>query len=100
MKRYDTEFKNQLIKEATQVGSLTIVAKRHDISVKTLHYWVKGKKAINKDADQKHQLKLAQKKLKAAELENAILKELLKKTNQLWLTDVPSPQASSLEGTK
>lgn len=100
MKRYDTEFKNQLIKEVTQTGSLTLVAKKHNISVKTLHYWVRGKKPLNKDVDPKHQLKLAQKKLQRAELENKILKELLKKTNQLWLTDAQSLESSLPEGSK
>lgn len=40
-KRYPKEFKEQLIQEAKEIGSVPQVARRHEISAKTLYRWIK-----------------------------------------------------------
>ena len=93
--RYSSELKNQIIKEVLDTGKIAIVARNHKLPHSTLATWMKqySSTALNNQTDlQKRkdsnlnflQLK---KKLADAELENRVLKELLKKTNQAWLRD-------------
>jgi transposase-like protein len=83
-KSYTQEFKNQLIKEAQDTGSVTAVANAHHISMSTLATWV-GKVKHRHDDEDRQTLHGLRKKLADAELEILVLKELLKKTNQAWL---------------
>lgn len=41
MKRYDPEFKSQLIKEAQETGNVSMVARKHSVSVQTLSGWIR-----------------------------------------------------------
>lgn len=43
-KRYPKEFKDQLIQEAAEIGNIGQVAKRHEISPKTLYRWISQSK--------------------------------------------------------
>lgn len=43
-KRYPKSFKEQLVKEAQEVGNVLSVAKRHGISEKTLYRWIQDSK--------------------------------------------------------
>lgn len=99
MKQYDVEFKNQLIKEATETGNVAMVARKHSIPAHTLYAWVRGA-GTPKDTS-KDRVRELEQDLRTSRLENAILKELLKKTNQAWLGDLRSPESSSrVEGGK
>lgn len=93
MGKFSEESKKRIIQEVKAVGSITTVAKKHSIPVSTLHAWVtKDSKASNSNPDIKYgsksdrdKVKVLEKKLKESELENQILKDLLKKTNHAWL---------------
>jgi transposase len=83
VKRYDLEFKSQLIKEASEASNATIVAKKHGVPVGTIHTWMNSN-ASKKVKEDTKSFKSLQKKLAEKELENQILKDLLKKTVQVW----------------
>ena len=83
-KVYSQEFKNQLVKEVQDTGSLSAVSKAHGVPVQTLHGWV-GKGKRHNHSDDRQTVNGLRKKLANAELEILVLKELLKKTNQAWL---------------
>ena len=42
--RYPKNFKEQLVKEAQEVGNALSVAKRHEINAKTLYRWIQESK--------------------------------------------------------
>ncbi|WP_236616414.1 transposase [Schnuerera ultunensis] len=92
-KRYPEEFKRQIIKEVEETGNATLVARRHDLVPGTVTRWVRESKKENglipnynysnninaKSLEEENeQLK---KLLGEKDLEIAILKDLLKKTN-------------------
>ncbi|HXW60871.1 MAG TPA: transposase, partial [Myxococcota bacterium] len=79
--------------EVKDTGNMAVVARRHGVKYKTVASWVSLERTIPAKT-QKRELKNLASRLKDAELENRILKELLKKTNQLWLTGVPSVRSS------
>lgn len=93
-KRYSAEFKNQIVKEVKETGNASLVARKHDLVSGTVTRWVRESKKVNnptisfkysnsKDNDalskENEQLK---KLLGEKDLELAILRDLLKKTNQ------------------
>jgi transposase-like protein len=85
-KKYTPAEKDQLLKEVKQTGNLTLVAKKHNVPVSTLHCWLGKTKHV--PAEKKSaELQRLKKIIADKELENQILKELLKKTNQVWLGD-------------
>jgi transposase InsO family protein len=45
-RRYSEELKNQLIKEAQEVGNATLVARKHGISPNVLTRWIRESKGI------------------------------------------------------
>lgn len=99
-KPYTDEFKEQLLKEVDDTGNMTLVARNHNIPASTINTWVKNRKILgrsdsargpksssfnsnnyNKEIEKENdQLK---KLLGEKDLEIAILKDLLKKTNRL-----------------
>lgn len=89
MKSYPKELREQVLKEIKETGNMALVARTHGIAYGTVSSWIYSER---KAPAKKHKqdLKALGARLKDAELENRILKELLKKTNQLWLTDAPS----------
>lgn len=97
MKRYDSEFKSQLIKEAQETGNVSMVARKHSVSIQTLSSWIRKAEAPSDTDASRKKVRELKKELNASKLENEILKELLKKTNQAWLGVSPLPGASSSE---
>lgn len=81
---YSQDFKDQLVKEVKDTGSITAVANTHGVSTKTLHTWV-GKTRRCGQSVEKESAQGLRKALDDARLEILVLKELLKKTNQAWL---------------
>lgn len=88
MKQYSSEFKEQIIKEIKEVGNISLVCRKHSLKPSTVHGWIYGVKNKDKIAEQKLNKEL-QRKLKDLELENAVLKSLLKKTYPLWNNEKP-----------
>ncbi len=90
-KHYSPEFKQQIVKEALEVGNSSIVARKYDINQNIVSRWVRQSK--NNDVNrtiprvpQNHKELLNEneqlkKLLGKKELENEILRDLLKKTN-------------------
>lgn len=99
-KSYPDEFKEQVLKEVEETGNVTLVARNHGIPSTTINTWIKKRngsnsgissrgpkssnfnsnnynKEIEKENDQLKKL------LGEKDLEIAILKDLLKKTNRL-----------------
>ncbi len=85
MSKYSQELREQVMKEAKQTGNATMVARRHQIPAATVHSWLQGPKVDVESANAKS--RKLQKELEESRLENDILKELLKKTNQAWLKE-------------
>jgi transposase-like protein len=83
---YTQEFKSKIIEEVKDVNAISPVARKHSISVSTIHGWVKGSKQVvtyKKDIKNKtlnNENKVLKSKLADAELELMILKDLLKKS--------------------
>ncbi len=85
-KIYSTKFKEQILQECIETNNYNAVARKHNIPASTVYTWLR--KLKNKDTiktEKSH--KAIKKELADAKLENEILKELLKKTQQLWLKD-------------
>jgi transposase-like protein len=104
-KRYTQEFKDQVIKESLEVGNANIVARKHDLSANMVSRWVREHKNQNKLASgfpysnghnqSAKALESENEKLKKLlgekDLEIAILKDLVKKTNpQLKIIEIAS----------
>lgn len=92
-KRYSQEFKNQVAKECLEVGNAAIVARKHELSANMVNRWVREyqnqghtgtlpKAPCNQSPKS---LETENEKLKKLlgekDLEIAILKDLVKKTN-------------------
>ena len=90
MKQYTPEFKEQIIKEVSEVGNLSLVCRKHNLRTSTVHTWlhkIKNKDKISESKVNKELLK----KLKDQEHEILVLKALLKKTYPLWNNEKPLP---------
>lgn len=93
-KRYSAEFKNKGIKEAKEAGNASLVARKHDLVAGTVTRWVRDSKKNNSatnsnkynnnkdDTDLVKENDRLKKLLGEKDLELAILRDLLKKTNQ------------------
>lgn len=81
--KYSDELKNQILKEVEEVGVIATVARKHNIDAKNIHNWLRFRKNKPK-LDHARELRELRKKLDDAELENLVLKELLKKTYPRW----------------
>ncbi len=86
-KTYSQEFKDKLVQEYKDTGSLSEVARKNSVPVTTLRQWVINKSPKRAPKIDKRQLESLQKELDKKTIEVEILKELLKKTNQAWLND-------------
>ncbi len=83
---YPSEFKEQVLKDCRETNNHTAVARKYDLPASTVFTWINKDKNKPKIEKQKREKNLA-KELAEVKLENEILKELLKKSNQLWLKD-------------
>lgn len=86
--RYTQEFKSRIIKEVSEINSISPVSKKHGVAVSTIHGWIKSSETkIDYKADRKRRClkdenKILKSRLADSELELMILKDLLKKTYQ------------------
>jgi transposase len=87
--KYSRELRDKVLQEVKETGNIALVARAHDLRYQTVFSWVQRarREPIRKKAKA---LKEQDLKLQRLELENRVLKELLKKTNQAWLGDDPS----------
>ena len=85
-KSYDKELKEQVVKECIETNNYAAVSSKHDIPVTTIYGWIRRHKNKQKKESRKN-VKELETELKDVKLENDILKELLKKSHQLWLKD-------------
>ncbi len=88
--KFSTELKEQVVQEIKEVGSIKIVADKHGLSPKTVHNWVKASKSGDGMKEYK-QIKSLHQQLKDKDLEIRVLKELLKKTVQVWSNEDQQP---------
>ncbi|SKA83801.1 Transposase and inactivated derivatives [Caloramator quimbayensis] len=95
-KAHSEELKQQILKEVEETGNISLVARNHGIAPTTISGWMKNKRAAgtrgpkSSDFNSPNYMKEVEKendKLKKIlgekDLEIAILKDLLKKTNRL-----------------
>ena len=94
MKVYSQELKNQILKEVEETRNVAIVAKKHGIPHQTIHGWVrkanikvKYKSSRKIDILKTPEVQKLKKIIAEKEAENLILKDLLKKTYQVWETN-------------
>lgn len=95
---YSKELKEQLLREVDETGDMTLVARNHNIPVTTISTWVrKGKQSggtsrgpksenfnsVKASKEVEKENETLKKLLGEKDLEIAILKDLLKKTNRL-----------------
>ena len=85
-KRYSEEQKEQVVKECIETNNYAAVSSKHDIPVTTIYGWIRRHKNKQKKESRRN-VKELESELKDVKLENEILKELLKKSHQLWLKD-------------
>ncbi len=85
-KSYSKELKEQVVKECIETNNYGAVSSKHDIPITTIYGWIKRHKNKKKKEGTKS-IRELEKQLKDVKLENEILKDLLKKSHQLWLKD-------------
>jgi transposase-like protein len=85
-KSYSEELKEQVVKECIETNNYAAVSSKHKIPVTTIYGWIRRHKNKQKKKS-KRNVKELEAELKDVKLENEILKELLKKSHQLWLKD-------------
>lgn len=85
---YSVELRNKVLQEVKETGNMALVARAHELKYQTVFGWVRRarREPMKKKAKAQKEQEL---KLQRLELENQVLKELLKKTNQAWLGDDP-----------
>lgn len=93
--RYTDEEKLKIISEAKSSGNISATSKRYDISDVTIHTWMKKFNKIKPTKDLHQELKHLKQKLADRDLEISILKDLVKKTVQVWSQEERSPMNKS-----
>ncbi len=82
-KQYSEEFKEQIVRECEEVGNVAMVARRHNLSSKTIYGWISAAKKRGSvkplPKNQNKRLSEAEKRLEAVSQENVQLKKLLGK---------------------
>ena len=81
MRRYSLEEKLEILREIEEVGNVSAVCRKHGISLTTAHNWVKKDKLKGGKNQENRRLK---KKVAELELQVAILKDIVKKTHQVF----------------
>lgn len=85
-KTYSKEFKDQILKECFETNKYSVVAEKHGLPATTVYTWIRSEKNKDKRKNEKSERDL-KKENSDLKLENEILKELLKKTNLLWMKE-------------
>jgi transposase-like protein len=80
-KRYDQEFKEQIIRECQEVGNAALVARRHGLSKNTVHNWLKASRrngsVVPLPKNKEQRLKEAERRLEELGRENDRLKRIV-----------------------
>jgi transposase-like protein len=84
--RYSEGQREQVVKECIETNNYAAVSSKHDIPVTTIYGWIRRHKNKQKKESRRN-VKELEAELKDVKLENEVLKELLKKSHQLWLKD-------------
>ncbi len=89
MIKYTEEQKYQILQEVKTIGNIKLVARRNNVPDSTIHTWLKKLKQSSfvLDLESAKEIKKLKQQLLDKELENKILKDLLKKTYQVWQSD-------------
>lgn len=82
--KYSNEEKLKIIAEARSSGNIAATAKKYSISDVCVHGWIRKFNKLKPEKDIQSELKKLKQQLADKELENSILKDLLKKTVQVW----------------
>jgi transposase len=85
MRKYTEAQKQQVLSEVRNTGSISIVARKNNIPTSTIHTWLHKKDNTEIDSiTDTNNLKQLKKELSDKDLEIQILRDLLKKTYQVW----------------
>ena len=80
-KRYDQEFKEQIVRECQEVDNAALVARRHGISKNTVHSWLQASRrngsVVPLPKNKEQRLKEAEKRLETLGRENDQLKRIV-----------------------
>ena len=88
MRTYTDAQKEQVLTEVKETGNVCLVARKNNIPVSTIHTWIRSKsKTKITNIEDASTIKKLKQDLLDKELENKILKDLLKKTYQVWQND-------------
>jgi len=82
--RYSDEERLKIIAEAKTSGNISATAKRYSISDVTIHGWMKKFNKVKPIKDLHQENRRLRQQLADSHLENSILKDLVKKTVQVW----------------
>lgn len=93
--RYSDDERRKIIDEAKSSGNISATAKRYTITDATIHGWIKKFNKLKPTKDLHQEVKKLKKQLADKELENAILKDLVKKTVQVWTHEETSLMSTS-----
>lgn len=78
---YAEEFKEQIVKECREVGNAALVARRHEVSPKTVANWLRKARSVGLPTglprEKESRLKELERRLKAVSTENEQLKRLV-----------------------
>lgn len=81
-KQADAETKPKVLNEISETGNVALVARAHDLNYQTVTGWIRAARLAPKKKKAKESKATVQRLLRL-ELENRILKELLKKQTKL-----------------
>lgn len=93
--RYSDDEKIKIVEEARSSGNIAATAKRYSISDVSVHSWMKKLNKSRPAKDLQQEIKRLKLQLADRDLENAILKDLVKKTVQVWTHEERSPMNTS-----
>ena len=83
MRRYTLLEKSEILKEIESIGNVALVCRKRGISYNTVQTWIR-KGITSKGNNLKENLRSLKKRNVGLEVQNKILKELLKKTHQVF----------------
>lgn len=93
--KYSDEEKLKIIAEAKSSGNILATAKRYSITDVSIHSWIRKFNKSKPEKDLHLEIKKLKQQLADRELENSILKDLVKKTVQVWTQEDKSLMSTS-----
>ena len=84
MRRYSAEEKAEILKDVESVGNIHAVCRKRGLSHTTIHNWLRQQGLKEKNGNYPAENRRLKKKIAELELKNSILKDLLKKTHQVF----------------